>query len=260
MPPTDLNKKLESKIDTKLLSKSKRKKIFDGFEGNKVINEVLDKSTFFTLYDLIKAKMISYVNGTIRAGKESVLFWGVDNNGNDVALKVYLVSTSNFKKRAPYILGDPRFSRIKKGTRNLVNLWAKKEFTNLTQCYNCGLPVVKPFHVSKNVLVMEFIGKNGIPAKTLAESEIKLKDYHMAISLIEKLYRDAKLVHGDFSEFNIFKTKNGLILFDLGSAVDLKHPNSKKFLKRDINNISNFFAKRGLTVQNPIDVMEKVMK
>ena len=96
-----------------------------------MINEVLDKSTVLTLYDLIKSKIISYINGVVRAGKESVLFWAVDENKNDVALKVYLVSTSNFKKRSPYILGDPRFSRIKKGTRNLINLWAKKEFTNL---------------------------------------------------------------------------------------------------------------------------------
>ena len=47
----------------------------------------------------------------------------------DVALKIYLVSTSNFKKREPYILGDPRFSKLKKGTKNLVYLWAKKRIS-----------------------------------------------------------------------------------------------------------------------------------
>jgi len=260
MTSKDIDYKLESKIDAKLLSKSKRKKLSDGFKGNKVINEVLDKSTIFTLYNLIKSNVISYVNGTIKAGKESVLFWGVDNARNDVALKVYLISTSNFKRRSPYILGDPRFSRIKKGTRNLVNLWAKKEFINLKRCMNCGIPVPKPIHISKNVLAMEFIGKKGIPAKTLVETEVDKKDYDIAIQLIESLYKDAKLVHADFSEFNIFKTKKGLILFDLSSAVDLRHPNSEEFLKRDINNISNFFAKRGLTVQNPLDIVKKVTK
>jgi len=209
---------------------------------------------------LIKSKVISYINGTIKAGKESVVFWAVDDAGKDIALKVYLVSTSNFKKRAQYILGDPRFSRIKKGTRNLVNLWAKKEFTNLNRCFDCGLPVVRPIHVSKNVLVMEFVGNNGIPAKTLVETEINEKDYQSAISIIERLYKDAKLIHADFSEYNIFKTDKGLILFDLGSAVVRQHPNAEKFLKRDINNISNFFAKRGLTVPNPSDVIVKVMK
>jgi RIO kinase 1 len=260
MSSKDLDKKLESKIDAILLSKNKQKKLSDGFNGNKVINEVLDKSAIFTLYDLIKSKVISYVNGVVKAGKESVLFWAVDNAGDDIALKIYLISTSNFKKRSAYIFGDPRFSRIKKGTRNLVNLWAKKEFMNLNRCVDSGIPVPKPIHVSKNVLAMEFIGKNGIPAKTLVETEINKRDYDLTIQLIVSLYKDAKLIHGDLSEFNIFKTKNGLILFDLGSAVDLNHPNAVEFLKRDINNISKFFAKRGLTVQNPVDILEKVTK
>jgi RIO kinase 1 len=256
----ELDDKLEYSVEKKLAEKSKRKKTFDGFKNNKVINEVLDKQTVFALYDLIKSKIISYVNGVVKAGKESVLFWAVTENKTDLALKVYLISTSNFKKRAPYIQGDPRFSKIKKGTKNLVYFWAQKEFKNLSQCYDKGIPVVKPIHVSKNILVMEFVGKNGVPTKTLLESKINMQDYHSAISLLRRLYKEARLVHGDFSEYNIFKTEDGLILFDLGSAVDLNHPNANDFLKRDINNISKFFAKRGLTVENPDDVILKVTK
>ena len=254
----EIDSSIESKLEKILSKKSKRKKPTDGFKKNKVINEVLDKPTIFALYDLIKSKIITYVNGIVKAGKESVLFWAVGENEKDFALKVYLVSTSNFKKRAPYIEGDPRFTKIKKGTKNLVHLWAQKEFKNLSSCYEKGIPVAKPIHVSKNILVMEFIGKNGIPAKTLLESKIDIKDYQDSISLLKRLYKEAKLVHGDFSEYNIFKTEKGLILFDLGSAVDLEHPNSLDFLKRDINNISKFFAKRGLTVENPEDVILKV--
>ncbi len=147
----DISKKLESKINRKLIEKSHRGKIFDGFEKNKVVNEVLDKITMLTIYNMINSHLISYVNGVIRAGKESVVFWAVNEKEEDVALKVYLVTTSNFKRRSLYILGDPRFNKIKKGTRNLVNLWARKEFTNLNQCYNRGLPVPKPIYVSKNV-------------------------------------------------------------------------------------------------------------
>ena len=254
------DEKLEARIENQLIEKSKRKKTFDGFKKNKVINEVLDKPTILEMYGLIKSHIVSYINGIVKSGKESVIFWAVDENKKDLALKVYLVTTSNFKKRAPYLVGDPRFSRIKKGTKNLVYLWAQKEFKNLTQCYEKGISVVKPIHVSKNILVLEFIGKNGIPSKTLVESQVDLQDYISAISLIRRLYKEAKLVHGDFSEFNLFKTKKGLVIFDFGSAVDLKHPKAIEFLKRDINNISNFFAKRGLTVENPSDVLLKVTK
>ena len=104
----------------------------DGFKKNKTINEVLDKPTVLTIYEMIKSQILSYVNGVIRAGKESVVFWAVSPDNDDIALKTYLISTSSFKKRASYISGDPRFFRIKSGTRNLVYLWAKKEYQNLT--------------------------------------------------------------------------------------------------------------------------------
>ncbi|HJT09854.1 MAG TPA: RIO1 family regulatory kinase/ATPase, partial [Candidatus Nitrosotalea sp.] len=144
------------------------------------------------------------------------------------------------------------------GTRNMVELWAQKEFHNLAQCIKNGIPSIKPIRVLKNVLVLEFVGKNGVPAKTLVESEVDENDYKDAISIISQLYKKAELVHADFSEYNIFKTENGLILFDLGSAVDIRHKNAKEFLQRDIANISRFFAKRGLTVEHPSDIMARI--
>lgn len=243
----------------KIFPKAKHKSLQDGFKKHKVVNQVLDKSTMLTMYELINSKIISYVNGIVRAGKESVVFWAVNENGNDVALKVYLVTTSNFKKRSPYIIGDPRFTRLKGGTRNLVYLWAKKEFTNLRQCQKKKIPAVKPISVSKNVLAMEFMGKNGVPEPTLHETEVDEDDYRQVIQILKNLYLEAKLVHCDLSEYNIFKTEDGIVLFDLGSAVDTLHPNAKNFLERDIKNVSYFFAKRGLVVENPSDILAKII-
>ncbi len=253
-------KKIELKIKSKLDQKKRKKTLDDGFKKNKVVNEVLDKITILQLHDLINSKIISYVNGVVKAGKESVVFWAKDFDDNDLALKIYLVTTSNFKRRSQYVMGDPRFTNVKKGTKNIVYLWARKEFQNISKCYDCGISVVKPRHVSKNILIMDFEGTDGKPEQTLLESEIDENDYRQSISLITDLYKKAKLVHGDFSEYNIFKTKNGLKIFDLGSAVDTIHPNTIEFLKRDINNITNFFVKRGLTVENPADILERIIK
>ena len=259
MLTTDISKKLESKLDEKIFSKSRKKQLPDGFKKGKVVNEVLDKPTVMTLYKMITDHIIAYVNGAVSAGKESVLFWGVDENKKDVALKIYLVTTSSFKKREQYILGDPRFSKLKKGTKNLIYLWAKKEFRNLSQCYDCKIPVPKPIHVVNNVLAMEFMGENGAPAKQLLESEIDENDYDQSIKILKDLYKKANLVHGDYSEYNIFKTEKGLVLFDLGSAIDTRHPNTEEFLKRDINNITRFFSKRGIEVNDPEDVFQEIV-
>lgn len=254
----DLDKKLESKIERQLISKSHRGKFFDGFDRNKAINQVLDRWTMMTLYDMINDHIISYVNGVVSAGKESLVFWAVGPKNENIALKLYLVSTSNFKKRLPYIEGDPRFARIKKGTKNLVYLWAKKEFRNLRQTYDAGIPTVKPIYVKNNVLAMEFVGENGVPGSRLLESEVNEADYDSCIDILKRLYKEAKLVHGDFSEYNIFKTPKGLIVFDMGSAVDLIHPNSLEFLKRDISNINRFFSKRGIEVEDQDNLLELI--
>jgi len=257
----EIGKKLTKRIDRELLTKERRGISEKGvFDKRKVMDDVLDKTTIMILSKLINSGIISYVNGVIGSGKESKMYWAVDPDGKDIALKIYLVTASTFKKRAPYLVDDPRFSRIKKGTRNIVELWAQKEFRNLTQCVKSGIPSIKPIHVIKNVLVLEFVGKNGVPAKTLVETETDENDYKDAISIISQLYKKAKLVHADFSEYNIFKTHNGLIIFDLGSAVDVRHKNAKEFLERDIKNITRFFVKRGLTVENPSDIFARIIK
>jgi RIO kinase 1 len=256
-----LQDKLARKMNLKLAGKERgRKTEKDIFDKDKVLEAVFDKSTVMTLSRLINNGIISYVNGTVGAGKESQLYWAVDPSGNDLAVKIYLVTTSNFKKRYPYLIGDPRFTRIKSGTRSLVELWARKEFRNLSKSFNSGILCPEPITVIKNILVMKFIGTNGVPSPTLVESEVDYTDYEKSITIISDLYQKAELVHADLSEYNIFKTKEGPVVFDFGSAVDIRHPKTKEFLERDISNITKFFVKRGLTVDNPIDVFKRVTR
>ena len=174
----ELGKKLARRIDNEILTKARRGvSEKDVFDKKKVMGDVLDKTTIMTLSKLINSGTISYVNGVVGSGKESKIYWAVNHDGKDVALKIYLVTASNFKKRKPYLVDDPRFSHIKKGTRNMVELWAQKEFRNLRHCVKSGIPSIKPIRVLKNVLVIEFVGKNGVPAKTLVETEIDENDY-----------------------------------------------------------------------------------
>ena len=256
-----LQDKLARKMNLKLAGKERgRKTEKDIFDKDKVLEAVFDKSTVMTLSRLINNGIISYVNGAVGAGKESQLYWAVDPSGNDLAVKIYLVTTSNFKKRYPYLIGDPRFTRIKSGTRSLVELWARKEFRNLSKSFNCEIPCPEPITVVKNILVMKFVGTNGVPSPTLVESEVDYADYEKTITIISDLYKKAELVHADLSEYNIFNTKEGPVVFDFGSAIDIRHPKTKEFLERDISNITKFFVKRGLTVDNPIDVFKRVTK
>ncbi len=220
-------------------------------EEMEVLEEVFDKPTLMTIYQMLNRRELSKVCGVVRSGKESRIYWAKDSRNRDIALKVYLTTSADFKKgMLTYIEGDPRFFRHKRGTRSLVYLWAQKEFKNLQLAKSAGVRVPKPRKVDKNVLVMEFIGQGGEPAPLLKETRLKApsKMYKKILGCITKLYRKARLVHGDLSEYNIMIWKNEPVIFDLSQSVTLEHPMAEIFVKRDIMNINIYFATLGTDV------------
>ncbi len=217
-------------------------------EERSVFEEVFDRRTLMTLYSLANKGAFSYLNGVVSSGKEARVYWGVTDQKTDVAVKIYLTSSSDFKKRAQYVLGDPRFNRFSRDSRSVAELWARKEYTNLEQAFDAGVKVPKPDTFLGNVLVMEFIGENGVPSPLLSNVEVLKRDYLAVVKAIKTLYKKAMLVHADLSEFNIFKLHKEIILFDFGSAVSIEHPLANQFLERDIQNINHFFEKRQIRV------------
>lgn len=252
--PGRINKKLLH--DTLRLEKEQR--ILRREESDvEVFDEVFDRKTLMTLYDTMNAKALSYLNGVVASGKESKVYWGVREDGSNVAVKIYLVVSVEFRHRMQYIVGDPRFRNVKKGMRNVVNLWARKEFKNLQRAHAAKVPVPEPFFVKGNVLVMEFIGSGGVPAPMLKECEVTRKHYDQVLGVMSKLHR-AGLVHADLSEYNIFLHGEKIVIFDFGSAVDLAHPGSAGFLARDVFNVNRFFSKRGISVYSDDETLRKV--
>jgi RIO kinase 1 len=230
-------------------------------EDYSVFDDVFNTPTIMILNSLINNNILKYIKGALASGKESKVYLALAMNSEFRAVKIYLTVSAEFKKRLQYIAGDPRFSDIKKGSRNLISIWAKKEFKNLQTAYKSGVSVPFPHYVRRNVLVMEFIGDEyGNPCSNLLNSDsVTSEDYEEVMEQTSKLYQKAQLVHADLSEYNIFKCVNGrIILFDFGSSVNTKHPNSKQFLIRDIVNINRFFEKRGIEVLNMKSAIEKI--
>jgi RIO kinase 1 len=230
-------------------------------EDYRVFDDVFNIPTIMILNSLINNNILKYIKGALASGKESKVYLALAMNNEFRAVKIYLTVSAEFKKRLQYIAGDPRFSDIKKGSRNLISIWAKKEFKNLQTAYKSGVSVPLPHYVRRNVLVMEFIGdEDGNPCSNLLNSDsVTSEDYEEVMEQTSKLYQKAQLVHADLSEYNIFKRVNGrIMLFDFGSSVNTKHPNSKQFLIRDIVNVNRFFEKRGIEVLNIELAIEKI--
>ncbi|MFQ5940206.1 MAG: serine protein kinase RIO [Nitrososphaerales archaeon] len=260
MSDDDIPPRISRKVARNLTKVEKDQRILRSHESDRaVFEEVFDKSTLMVLYDIMNAGIFSYLNGVLASGKESRVYWGVTAKNTSVAVKIYLITSAEFKHRLQYIAGDPRFGGVRKGMRNIVNLWARKEFKNLRTAYDAKVTVPEPIYVKNNVLVMEFFGEDGTPAPTLNVCEVTQKHYLQVLKAVSDLYT-AGLVHADLSEYNLFLHKNKIILFDFGSAVSTAHPNADQFLRRDISNINKFFNKKGIDVYDQDRAMKKVKK
>jgi RIO kinase 1 len=227
-------------------------------DQRKMMEEVFDRATLVAIEELVSRRDLKDLNGTVASGKEARVFYGLDRTGGPVAVKIYLTSASDFRKRAGYIAGDRRFGSLPSGSRAVIYLWTRKEFKNLQLADSAGVRVPRPVAFHKNIIVMEYVGTPPEPAPTFAETEVDESDYDWTFETMLRLAKKAKLVHADFSEFNVFKTPKERILFDMGSAVLVSHPQAEEFLKRDASNMVRFFRKRGIFNEDAEFWMEKI--
>jgi RIO kinase 1 len=225
------------------------------------VEEVFDQSTLMVIYDLFNKGVLDEIHGVVSAGKEARVYWGKNKEGKELAVKIYLTSSAEFLKGMhKYIEGDKRFKNVKHDTRSLIFTWAQKEFRNLQQAARAKVNVPKPIEVEKNVLVMEFIGKNGVSAPSLRGQPVDNpeKVYAQLLVGLERLYRKAELVHGDLSEYNIMMWKGKPVIFDMSQAVPTSHPMAGFLLRRDLANLNRFFSRLGVKVASVEEAFKQV--
>ena len=230
-------------------------------DDRRVGSEVFDKITLETLYKLANQGYLQILNGAISTGKEANVFKGIDDQGDFVAVKIYRVTTSDFKKMQNYIQGDPRFKVKTSNKRQVINTWVNKEFRNLKRACENGVRVPRPIVAKNNILVMEFIGdEEGNPAPLLKNANISNPQRVMEkiIKFVKILYKEAKLVHGDLSGFNILIKDDQPVIIDISQGVVVDHPIAEELLNRDIANLFKDFKKLGIEISED-EIKRKIM-
>lgn len=236
----------------------KKKKWSDDF---KTIDAVIDQNTAKEIKRLQDREFIDSITGTIASGKESGVFLAeLGSEGEEycreysiespIVVKIFRTSTLNFKKISAYISGDRRFRKHSKKTRSIITLWVEKEYSNLRRSSLAEIKVPKPILTKKNILLMEFLGKNRIPFPLLRYTpEAFTKSVLTQIlDQTKRLFKRAGLVHADLSPFNILIGDQTPYFIDMSQSVLISHPRALEFLKRDLNNILSFFSKKGFIV------------
>jgi RIO kinase 1 len=228
-----------------------------------VIESVFDERTIFNLNKILANGPLKRVEGVISAGKEANVYLAYDANGRELAIKIYKIDSNTSRWMRKYIVGDPRFNKIPHNVSKVIFLWASKEYKNLKRAYKVGLSVPEPIFIRNNILIMEYIGFESIPApllKDIRKPKDPLNLFSEILIFIKQLYKKAKLVHGDLSEFNILYHNQKPVIIDISQGVSIQHPKAEVYLARDIKNIFNFFTKLGIKTSDPEDFYYDVIK
>jgi RIO kinase 1 len=132
----------------------------------------------------------------------------------------------------------------------MVRTWAEKEMRNLARIHASGVPCPQPFVLRSHVLVMAFVGTDGVPAPLLKDVEVnqsKARELYLDMLIyLRKLFHVCHLIHADLSEFNILYQEGKQVIIDVSQSVEQDHPHALEFLRKDCSNITDFFRKKGV--------------
>jgi RIO kinase 1 len=155
-----------------------------------------------------------------------------------------------------------RFGYNKKNPRKMVKLWAEKEMRNLRRLYAHGILCPEVVALRNHVLVMKFIGEEGIAAPRLKDavlSESRMHQMYLQIVTdMRTMFIKCKLVHADLSEYNILYFKKKLWIIDVSQSVEHDHPRAQVFLKMDCFNVTNYFYSQRVGTMSVQDLYEFV--
>ncbi|NYZ60996.1 serine protein kinase RIO [Candidatus Micrarchaeota archaeon] len=214
-------------------------------ERFKIESEVFDKPTLLSLMRIMQKGVINRMEYPISTGKEANVFLATTPSEQSVAVKIYKIETTHFLRRKEYLEGDPRYKKFRGRERDLVFAFAQKEFKNLQICERAGVHAPRPLFLEKNIIVMEFLGREGRAYPVMSTVGPAEGDLESILEDMRKLYR-AGLVHADLSEYNIMVWEGPPYIIDWGQSVALGHKRSEEYLERDIYNVLKYFAFFGL--------------
>jgi RIO kinase 1 len=147
----------------------------------------------------------------ISTGKEANIYHAFgckqEQREREIAIKVYRISTSNFRAMQSYLIGDPRFKNVRHEKRSIVFAWTKKELRNLKKAHAAGVRVPEPFVERNNVLLMEFIGEDEIPAPQLREVSLTPREARKAFETTVEYVRI--LYHANLAQCHPFLQEEG---------------------------------------------------
>ena len=174
---------------------------------------------------------------SIGVGKESDVFEAVTPDKRSIAIKFFRIGRTSFRD----VVRKREFGK-KLHHWLLVNMdAARKEFHALKVLKRVGVKVPEPLALLKHIIVMERVdGSRLVHCDTLSDPKTVLKTILENVKLAYK----TGIISADLSEYNVLYDGSDVWIIDWPQSVRIKHPNASMLLKRDVENMLNFFKRK----------------
>jgi RIO kinase 1 len=222
------------------------------------------------------SKTLSAVLRRVKGGKEANVYCCAahpDTGLDLIAAKLYRARMlRNLRNDSRYRLGRPVLSadgqpigarnwRLHKaiakktatGLEATQASWIEYEYQTLLRLYQAGVDVPKPLKHAENVILMEYVGDEIMPAPTLSHITLEHDEAH---ALFRRMLRNielmlaAQVVHGDLSAYNVLYWAGEIAIIDFPQVVDPRqNGEAADIFRRDVERICQYFARFGVASQ-----------
>lgn len=218
-------------------------------QGRKLQDEFFDHATLLAISRLITQGQFDSVDYPISTGKEGGVFRATGGEGYR-AVKVYRIGNAVFRHLPAYAVEALRRESNDRNYARMVYSWTRREHSILRRLKEAEVRVPVPYGYLRNVLVMDFVGTDGIAAPQLHESVVEDPDalYRDLVEQLHRMSTVAKLVHGDLSPYNILWQDAHPVLIDVAQSIEADHPQAPELMRRDIVNFAKYLNRLGAEV------------
>src|ERR1700683_3338819 len=206
-------------------------------DQRKLLDEFFDHATLGAVSRLITQGQFEQLDYPISTGKEGGVFRATAPDGFR-AVKVYRIGNAVLKRLPPHALEALKREASTGNYGRLVTAWTRREHTVLRRMFAAHVRCPQPFGYLRNVLVMDFIGTDGIAAPRLQTVQIEDPQgvHDDLVIQVRRMVNDARLVHGDLSEYNVLAHEGRPVLIDVAQSMEADHPQARALLERDVAN------------------------
>lgn len=213
-------------------------------QQRKLQDEFFDHATLLAISRLVTQGQFDSLDYPVSTGKEGGVFRATGEEGFR-AVKVYRIGNAVFKRLPAYALDELKRESSERNYARMVYAWTRREHTILRRLRAAEVRAPQPYGYLRNVLVMEFVGADGVGAPRLHDVELEDPQgvFDDLVVHLRRMVVDARLVHGDISPYNVLMHEGRPVIIDVAQSMPSTHPQAKEILHRDVVTLARYFEK-----------------